>query len=94
MTPYVPKPIETSAVDLSNLQPLVEKLVRNAHEIWAQQRMKDGWIWGPHRDDARKTHPCLVPYEELPESEKLYDRAVVTETLKAALALGFRIVHE
>jgi hypothetical protein len=36
----------------------------------------------------------LVPYEELPESEKFYDRAVVTETLKAALALGFRIVHE
>ena len=94
MTPYHPQPIETSGADLSNLQPLVEQLARNAHEIWAQQRMKDGWTWGPQRDDARKYHPSLVPYEELPESEKVYDRIMVSQTLKAALALGFRIVRE
>lgn len=94
MTPYHPEPIDTSEVDLTSLQPLVEELARNAHEIWAQQRMKDGWNWGPNRDDASKQHPSLVPYDELPESEKVYDRALVTATLKATLSLGFRIVRE
>jgi hypothetical protein len=92
--PYHPQPIDTSKVELRDLQPLVEALVRNAHEIWSAQRMKDGWTWGPHRDDARLQHPSLVPYEELPDSEKFYDRAMVTETLKAALALGYRLVRE
>ena len=94
MTSYHPHPIDTSNVDFTSLQPLVEKLASNAHEIWAQERLKAGWTWGPERDDAGKKHPCLIPYEELAESEKLYDRALVTETLKAALALGYRIVRE
>jgi len=94
MSPYSPQPIGTSHIDLNGLQPLVEALVRNAHEIWAQQRIKDGWTWGPQRDDSRKQHPCLIPYEDLPDSEKLYDRAIVTETLKAARALGYRIVRD
>jgi hypothetical protein len=53
--------------------------------------MQDGWTYGPHRDDAKRTHPCLVPYEQLPESEKEYDRVMVNEALKAILALGYRI---
>jgi hypothetical protein len=53
--------------------------------------MADGWPWGTARDDVRKLHPSLVPYEELPESEKIYDRATATETAKAILAMGFRI---
>jgi hypothetical protein len=54
-------------------------------------RLSEGWIWGPKRDDAKKTHPCLVPYAELPESEKEYDRQTALETIKAILALGYRI---
>ena len=63
----------------------------NVHEIWADQRLKDGWRIGPARDDAKKEHPCLVPYEELPEGEKEYDRRVVRDTVRAILALGYRI---
>ena len=91
--PYRPTPIETSAVRLPDeLAPLAERLARNAHEVWARERIADGWSPGPARDDARKEHPCLVPYEELPESEKKYDRSTSLETLKAICALGFRIV--
>jgi hypothetical protein len=89
--PYTPHPLDTSKVRLSHLQPLLEDLARNAHEIWAQKRIEDGWTYGPHRDDAKRTHPCLVPYEQLPESEKEYDRVMVNEALKAILALGYRI---
>jgi hypothetical protein len=88
---YVPHPVDTSHVNLDDLQPLLENLARNAHEIWAQQRLRDGWTYGAHRDDVKRTHPCLVPYESLSESEKDYDRIMVNETLKTILALGYRI---
>jgi len=89
---YDPQPIDTSKVELPRtIEKLTEKLARNAHDIWARQRMADGWHWGKARDDARKEHPSLVPYEELPESEKNYDRSTAMETVKAILALGFRI---
>ena len=70
---YTPKPIDVSHVTLSSeLNELVERVAENVHELWAQQRMKDGWNWGPKRDDAAKQHPGLVPYSELSDSEKEY----------------------
>jgi hypothetical protein len=90
---YRPNPIDTSHVDLGPLEPLVEALSKNAHEIWARERMRDGWTFGPSRNDQRKEHPCLISYEDLPDSEKVYDREMVKEVLKATIALGFRIVQ-
>ena len=89
---YRPAPMDTSKVRLPReIEELTEKLSRNAHEVWAEQRMAEGWRWGPQRDDARKLHPSLVPYEQLPESEKEYDRGTAMETVKAILGMGFRI---
>ncbi len=93
MTTYVPKPLDTSAVQLpQSLAPLMEQLAENAHDVWAATRIAQGWRLGPTRDDAKKTHPCLVPYDQLPESEKEYDRKTAAETLKAITLLGYRIV--
>jgi hypothetical protein len=90
---YRPAPIETSKITLPpEIRELTERLAENAHDIWAEQRMAEGWRLGAKRDDARKEHPCLVPYADLPESEKEYDRRSAMETLKAILALGYRIV--
>jgi hypothetical protein len=92
MTEYTPKPIDTSQVKLpESLIPLMEKLAENTHEVWAAQRIKDGWKFGPIRDDVHKKHPCLVPYSDLPESEKEYDRKTAAETLKVVSLLGYRI---
>lgn len=92
MNVYIPNPAETGGVRLPvELLPLIEEMAKNVHEVWAQNRMNDGWSYGPVRDDANKKHPCLVPYEELPESEKEYDRATSQETLKLILKLGFEI---
>lgn len=89
---YQPQPIDTLRVQVPReIEELTERLARNAHENWARQRMADGWRWGTERDDRRKLHPCLIRYEELPESEKVYNRATAMETVKAILALGFRI---
>ena len=69
----------------------VEKLAENTHEVWAAQRLSTGWTYGATRSDANKTHPCLVPYNQLPESEKEYDRLTVAQTLKAIVKLGYHI---
>ncbi len=50
-----------------------------------------GWSYGGQRDDKKKLHPCLVPYEELPEVEKLYDRNTAQQALKLILKPGFKI---
>lgn len=92
---YRPEPIDTSKVRVpQQINELTERLARNTHDIWATQRLADGWRWGKARDDAKKLHPGLVPYEELAESEKVYDRATAMETVKAILALGFSITKK
>ena len=89
---YVPKPIDTSGIELpSELTQLVEQLAHNVHENWALGRLKDGWTYGPERDDTLKRHPCLIDYNDLPESEKQYDRNTANETLKLILKLGWKI---
>jgi hypothetical protein len=89
---YQPSPRPTAHVQLSgDLLGLLEDLARNAHDVWAKQRLDDGWSYGPRRDDQNKKHPCLVPYEQLPETEKEYDRRMAAETLKTIVVLGYRI---
>ncbi|MBQ3250345.1 MAG: Ryanodine receptor Ryr [Bacteroidales bacterium] len=89
---YVPQPMDTEDVQLpEELNELVEQMAKNVHEVWAQTRIQQGWTYGPERNDALKHHPCLVPYEELPESEKEYDRNTSIETLKLICKLGFKI---
>lgn len=91
-TNYTPSPISTSDVELSDeLKQLVEQLARNVHDIWALGRINEGWTYGPERNDALKQHPCLIDYDELPESEKEYDRNTAMETLKMIIKLGWRI---
>lgn len=89
---YHPQPIDTSNVTLpDDIIGLTELLARNTHENWSLLRMRDGWIYGNHRDEIKKKHPCLIPYEELPEAEKDYDRQTAMETLKLIIACGYEI---
>jgi hypothetical protein len=91
---------EAGVIDVSEvtippeLNALIEQLAENVHDVWARQRFADGWSYGLKRDDEAKKHPCLVPYEALPDSEKQYDRKTVIGTIKAILALGYRIERE
>ena len=89
---YNPRPVDTSEINLpTDLLPLIEKMAKNVHEVWAEERIRQGWTYGEIRDDVKKKHPCLVPYEELPEEEKVYDRNTSMETLKLIIKLGFKI---
>lgn len=92
---YQPEPIDTTKVTINTEHlKLTELLSKNTHEIWSQQRISEGWKFGPQRDDNRKEHPGLVPYEELSESEKQYDRNTALGVIKLLLALGYRLEGE
>lgn len=92
---YVPKPLDTSQIELSQeLKELTELLAENVHDIWAKQRIMEGWTYGPIRDNEAKKNPSLIPYSELSESEKDYDRNTAIETLKMIIALGYKIDKE
>ena len=90
MTTYTPETIDTSQIPLpSHLEELIEKLAQNNHDHWARKRIEEGWRYGPSRNDGKREHPDLVPYDQLPESEKEYDRKTVVEVLKAIFALDY-----
>lgn len=92
---YTPQPVDTSDVRLpAELDELVEKIAKNVHEVWAQSRIEQGWTYGEERNDELKHHPCLVPYEELPEVEKDYDRDTALGTLKLICKFGFKITRD
>lgn len=93
MKTYDPKPIDLSDVELSeDLNELRESIAENAHDVWAAERKAQGWTYGPQRDDSRKETPCMVPYSQLPDSEKKFDREMAMNTLKLVRKLGYDIV--
>lgn len=92
---YVPHPLDTSDVQLpEEILPLVEGIAKNVHEVWARSRIDQGWSYGKERNDVLKQHPCLIPYEDLSEVEKAYDRDTAVGTLKLICKLGFKIMEE
>ena len=92
---YIPSPLDTTSVRLPDeLNALAESIARNVHEVWSAGRLAEGWTYGPVRDDERKETPCLVPYEDLTEIAKSYDRNTAIGTLKYIVAMGFDIVKK
>jgi len=91
---YNPQPIDVSNVRLDDdLVELTETIAQDVHDIWAVKRIKEGWSYGSVRDDSKKQHPDLIPYSDLPESEKDYDRDMATHAIKVIKRLGYRIVN-
>ncbi len=89
---YIPQPIDTSDVAVDKeIAEISERLAENTHEVWAKGRVDEGWVYGETLDRDKKVHPLLVPYDELPESEKDYDRRTSLETLKLLIKLGYSI---
>ena len=89
---YIPSPLDTSKIKLSeDIVRLTEFYAENAHEVWAEEKMAQGWRYGPKLDEDKREHPLLVPYKELPDNENRYDRNVAQENIKAILSTGYRI---
>lgn len=92
---YIPTPVDISNIELpQELMDLAEDISKNVHDVWAQNRLNEGWTYGEKRDDKLRQTPCLVPYEDLPEEEKAYDRNTALSTLKYIVSLGFQITKK
>lgn len=92
---YIPNPVDVSDVELpEEVVALADLLTKNVHEVWAKTRIEQGWSYGELRDDILKEHPCLVPYDELTEEEKVLDRNTMLSSLKLVSKLGFKIVAD
>ena len=93
MKTYNPKPIDLSDVELTeDLNELREAIAENAHDVWAVERQAQGWTYGDQRDDNKKETPCMVPYSQLPDSEKTFDRDMAMNTLKLVRKLGYDLI--
>ena len=89
---YTPEPLDAESIGLpAHLQRLVDRLAANAHDTWARARIDQGWTWGAVRNHGLQLHPCLCPYEHLPEAEQELDRALVRGVVLGILLLGYRI---
>ena len=93
MSNYIPCPADTTNICLpEELNKLTEAIAKNAHEVWAKGRMAEGWTYGEVKNSDTKTTPCMLPYEDLPDSEKEYDRMTAMESIKLIVALGWTLV--
>ena len=89
---YNPKLLDLMHVELpEGFEKLREAIAENAHDRWALERQSEGWTYGLKRDDSKLETPDMVPYAQLPESEKQYDRIMAEDTIKLLLALGCKI---
>jgi len=89
---YNPKLIDLAHVDLPDfMDELCEAIAENAHDTWAWERQSEGWTYGPVRNDEKLETPDMIPYRDLPDSEKQYDRVMAFDTLRLLIALGYKI---
>jgi len=89
-----PKNAPETAFAIHEYDALIEKLAEMEHNRWNAHMLISGWKHGPERDDRRKIHPDIVPYEKLSEETKGYDRVPVKNIPKLLDVSGLKIVKE
>jgi hypothetical protein len=76
--------------------PVIEVIAKAYHEAWRKQRVKDGWKYAPERNDDKKEHPWLLPFDDpinkLPEADQELDRALVDSLIPALSEKGYKVV--
>lgn len=90
---YKPELTDLTVIEIpKDIEELTELLAKHAHDVWAIERQSEGWTYGRERNDRKLETPDMVPYDQLPETEKQYDRIMASNTIKLLLANGYKIV--
>ncbi|XP_076313816.1 ryanodine receptor-like isoform X3 [Tachypleus tridentatus] len=90
--PYIPEPVNTANVQLNpELNNVVQKFAEHYHDAWANRKFENGWNYGDYWNYERKTHPRLKPYNLLAEWEKERYKEPIRESLKALIAIGWKL---
>ncbi|XP_039954485.1 ryanodine receptor isoform X18 [Bactrocera tryoni] len=89
---YKPAPLDLSAVTLSpKLEELVDQLAENTHNLWARERIQQGWTYGLNEDSENHRSPHLVPYSKVDEAIKKANRDTASETVRTLLVYGYML---
>uniref|UniRef100_A0A673ZNA9 Ryanodine receptor 3 n=1 Tax=Salmo trutta TaxID=8032 RepID=A0A673ZNA9_SALTR len=89
---YKPTPLDLSEVKLTaGHEVLVDKLSENAHNVWAKERIKQGWTYGIQQDVKSRRNPRLVPYALLDERTKKSNRDSLREAIRTLVGYGYNI---
>ncbi|XP_020814892.1 ryanodine receptor isoform X9 [Drosophila serrata] len=87
---YKPAPLDLSAVTLTpKLEELVDQLAENTHNLWARERIQQGWTYGLNEDSDNHRSPHLVPYGKVDEAIKKANRDTASETVRTLLVYGY-----
>lgn len=87
---YKPAPLDLSAVSLTpKLEELVDQLAENTHNLWARERIQQGWTYGLNEDSENHRSPHLVPYSKVDEAIKKANRDTASETVRTLLVYGY-----
>ncbi|XP_062134846.1 ryanodine receptor isoform X8 [Drosophila sulfurigaster albostrigata] len=87
---YKPAPLDLSAVTLTpKLEELVDQLAENTHNLWARERIQQGWTYGLNEDSENHRSPHLVPYSKVDEAIKKANRDTASETVRTLLVYGY-----
>jgi hypothetical protein len=70
----------------------LELLAQREHERWLQAKLEAGWRYAPQTDKSQKLHACLVPWAELPESERQKDRVLVQAIPRILAKAGYTVL--
>ncbi len=70
----------------------LERLAEAAHIVWMEGKVRDGWKYGPVTDKANKIHSCIIPYDQLSETDKESDRDMVRGIPSILAAAGYKMV--
>lgn len=86
------KIIDVNLLTDNSFSEVLENISQNVHNQWMTRRLADGWKSGSERNDEKKEHPSLIPYEELSDEEKEYDRHTAKTVINYLLNNGYDII--
>ncbi|XP_039761395.1 ryanodine receptor isoform X13 [Pararge aegeria] len=89
---YKPAPLDLSAVTLTpKMDELVDQLAENTHNLWARERIQQGWTYGLNEDSDMHRSPHLVPYPKVDDAIKKANRDTASETVRTLLVYGYNL---
>nr|XP_038032575.1 ryanodine receptor 2 isoform X9 [Anas platyrhynchos] len=89
---YKPAPMDLSFIKLTPSQEaMVDKLAENAHNVWARDRIRQGWTYGIQQDVKNRRNPRLVPYALLDDRTKKSNKDSLREAVRTLLGYGYNL---
>eukprot|EP00002_Diphylleia_rotans_P021370 TRINITY_DN4160_c0_g1_i4.p1 TRINITY_DN4160_c0_g1~~TRINITY_DN4160_c0_g1_i4.p1 ORF type:complete len:1093 (+),score=211.13 TRINITY_DN4160_c0_g1_i4:154-3432(+) len=88
---YNPRIMNIAGINIDFIKDLIDVIAEHVHDQWTLTKLNDGWKYDPVRDNGKKQHPMMVPYKDLTENEKSYDKNMAKQSIRLIVSLGYTI---